>query len=633
MRLFLCLVDPAGAPIGADVRRKYESVPQRRGLSFRWQSFNGFAVLVGSDDESHSLLLVDRGSHVAVGDVALRNRQAAGTWLGSSTAEMSDLEVVLRVVAAHGLRYIPALLGDFAFLVWERATGAVVGGCDAFATRRLYYRTDRSLQAFASRGELLADETGYDAQYLAELIAYCPALAGRSVYAGVQALQAATTAVTRGDGRLVTVRYWSAHDLEPRAMTPAAQREAPHVCRELLAQAVTSCIRPGENTWAQLSGGLDSSSVVSMAQWLHERGCWGQALDGTVTWVETGGMGADEREFSDAVVRRFGIGNTTIVDSGLWGLDPSGGTALPDEPNGRLPFWAREHSMCEAVRRSGGRVLLTGVGGDQLFLGNMFFFADRIARGELRSVLHDMVHRAVIGRASFWELALKNGLLPLLPLRLAGPLLRGEGRIPPWMSVAAVRRYDLRSRDLASQTYAGRWGRKYADAMALGVAATVSTVSPGLIEDRLTVRHPYLHLPLVEWALRLPPEMCARPQARKWVLREAMRGILPEEVRRRVGKGLLGGVLAGSMAMQSAKLAPLLVDPILGQLGVIDPSRLRAGFEQARHESDSPGRLYPDVQHTLAIEAWLRARAGSLPKQLTSTNGRGSHRPSLVEGM
>src|SRR5579864_720611 len=103
MKLFLCLLDPSGSPIGDDVRSRYESVPRRRGLSCHWYSRDGFAVLVGSDDGSHMSLVVDRGRHVAVGDVALQNRRDAEGWLGFSTAAMSDLEVVLWVIAAHRL--------------------------------------------------------------------------------------------------------------------------------------------------------------------------------------------------------------------------------------------------------------------------------------------------------------------------------------------------------------------------------------------------------------------------------------------------------------------------------------------------------------------------------------------------
>jgi asparagine synthetase B (glutamine-hydrolysing) len=115
---------------------------------------------------------------------------------------------------------------------------------------------------------------------------------------------------------------------------------------------------------------------------------------------------------------------------------------------------------------------------------------------------------------------------------------------------------------------------------------------------------------LVEFALHLPPELCVRPHERKWVLREATRNVLPEFVRTRIGKGVLYGLLTWSTANHGKYLEPLIADPILAQLGVIDAKKLRAAFAASRYERDKSYKLSPDVQYTLAVEAWLQVRSG-----------------------
>jgi asparagine synthase (glutamine-hydrolysing) len=270
--------------------------------------------------------------------------------------------------------------------------------------------------------------------------------------------------------------------------------------------------------------------------------------------------------------------------------------------------------MAGNVQRAGGRVLLTGFGGDQLFIGNMFFFADWLAAGRVGPVVREMARRAAIGRVSFWNLAYKNALLPLFPRILRDRLVNGEGQVPPWVTPALVRRYDLFSRSCAPLGYAGRIGHKYSDAVASFIDAASANLTVGVLEDALDVRHPYLYRPLVEFALRLPPELCVRPQERKWILREAMRGILPEPVRTRVGKGITYGLLAWSVANQHARLDPLLRDPILAQLGVVDAAQLHAGFAAAQYERERTQKfVYAGVQVTLAVEAWLRVRSGRWP--------------------
>ena len=324
----------------------------------------------------------------------------------------------------------------------------------------------------------------------------------------------------------------------------------------------------GSTTWSQLSGGIDSSSIVGMAQWLAKSGTVSQGLAGTVTWADSHGMGADERGYSDAVAEHAHVRNETIVDVGLW-ADDGQPPPLTDQPEGTFSLYARQRKMCEIVTGAGGRVLLTGLGGDELFVGSMFFFADWLVAGRRWEAIREMAVRAAMGRVSFWSSATMNAILPLLPALLQRRLVRGEGQLPPWATERAVRSYDLRRRAFAPFVYAGRRGKKYEDAIAAAVTACRVTGAGGVIEDQLDVRHPYLDRPLVEFALTLPPETCVRPFQRKWILREAMKGILPDLVRCRIGKGLLAGAHAASITRDRSVIEPLLRDPILANLGVV----------------------------------------------------------------
>src|SRR5439155_19969731 len=117
------------------------------------------------------------------------------------------------------------------------------------------------------------------------------------------------------------------------------------------------------------------------------------------------------------------------------------------------------------------------------------------------------------------------------PRVLQRRLVNEDGQVPAWLARTAMRRYELRSRAAALESYGGRIGRKYSEAVAGFVAAIPAALTAGVIEEELEVRHPYLYRPLVEFALQLPPDLCVRPFAGKWVLREAMCGILPEIVR------------------------------------------------------------------------------------------------------
>jgi hypothetical protein len=118
--------------------------------------------------------------------------------------------------------------------------------------------------------------------------------------------------------------------------------------------------------------------------------------------------------------------------------------------------------------------------------------------------------------------------------------------------------------------------------------------------------------------LRLPPTQRVRPHARKWILREATRDVLPETVRTRATKGGIDARVLWSLQHEHARVDSLLSDPILAQLGCIDPQPLRVAVEQARH-----GRPVNNVllMSALSLETWMAVRNGrwSVPQHAAAT--------------
>jgi asparagine synthase (glutamine-hydrolysing) len=599
-------LEPGGVP--DRVRHRYEELPRARELEFAWRGFDRAAVLTAWDDPWGDALLSVDGAHVACGTVRLDNRQELEGWIGRGAAGLTDLELVLKSVRRFGTSRIERLVGDFAFVVWDDTSGETIAAVDAVGVKKLYSAEACGCVAFASRAEALAVDLEYEPQYLAELIALCPLSPGLSPYAGVRTFPGGTYGVLR-QGRLDLHRYWTTDEFEAAPLSDASMRELPEACRTLLADSVRLRLRRGGGTWAQLSGGLDSSSVVSLAQWLAHRGTTSEGLDGTVTYVDWQDTDADEREYSDAVVRHWRVPNETIVDPPFWfeeGVPPPN----LDLPRESLAFYPREQRLCDIVRAAGGRVLLTGFGSDELFTGSAIFFADWLAAGRIRDALREMTRWATLGRISFWRLAYENAIRPLVSQMGWRPASVIHGRLVPWISPTVDRRYELQSRVVVVANSAGRLRHKQHDGMAGEVRAFVARLDPGLIGDKLDVRYPFLYRPLVEFAMRLPAEFCARPQARKWVLREAMCGILPELVRQRVGKGGPTDVLVRSLSAQRSYLEFLTCDPLLAELGVIDADELKASFVAASSGRDAPEGIATLLQSTLMVEAWLRIKSG-----------------------
>lgn len=611
MRFFLCLINVEGGTVPDVVRRRYEWLPRSRGLAFQWRSIAQVAVLTSEDnDEGERMVAVDE-DWLAIGSVRLDNRADLERWSGCSGQMLSDLQLVCRTVARQGTECVPRFLGDFAFLVWNQTTRRAVAACDILALRKLYYTEGDGVVAFASRAELLALDDRYEARYLAELVAGGVASRELTVYAGVQAVPGGTMLVLER-ASLTAREYWFPEHFEPDPAWGESEQAVVERCRELLVESVRLRLSATGDTWAQLSGGLDSSSIVSIVQCLAEQGAIPHGLAGTVTFVDREGAGTDEREYANTVVARWRVRNETIVDPPFW-YDSSHALPRTDLPGFFLPFYPRERRLCAIVRAAGGRVLVTGQGGDELFTGTMLFFADWLARGRVWPAVREMARRAAIGHVSLWELAYRNAVVPLLPRAIRHLLVTDQGQMPPWVSKSTARRYELHARSIVASSYEGRRGHKYHHAVLANLSGVARAPQYGVIGDVLDVRHPFLYRPLVEFALRLPPELCVRPHARKWVLREAMRGILPEPVRTRIGKASPLELYTQAFTTHRRILQPLLQNPILADLGIVDAAGLRAAFEAAPHQPQRREEPHSAVHSALVVEAWLQMRAGRWP--------------------
>ena len=612
MRVFVCLLDTEGRGISEPIRRSFESVPKSRGLTFQWSTFDRAAVLTAGDDLWADPLLACDGDRFAAGVVRLDNRSDLERLVGQPGDSLTDLQLCVRAIARLGGDVIPRFLGDFALVVWSSSSRAAIAACDALAIRKLYTARRNGILAFANRAECLANGNGYDIQYLAEQMAPVDGTASLTAYGGVSAVPAGTM-VHHTAGGFSLHQYWSPLSVDPESGHRLSPQDAADALRAMLGEAVRSRVSSDGKTWAQLSGGLDSSSVVSLTQALAEAGTVPHGLAGTVTYVDREGTAADEREYSDQIIRRWGLRNEPIVEAPMW-YDV--GRPLPriDLPRVDFMFHPRESRLCEIVRAAGGRILLTGQGPDEYLRGSMYFFADWLARGQVGPAVREMLRRAAIGRVSFWELAYRNALVPLLPTTLRRWLGPEVTRLPRWITPKAARRYGLAERQFEMALCAGRIGRKYIHSMAATVVQVGKLIGHLVLDDQLEVRHPFLDRRLVEFGLGLPPMLTTRPYESKWVLREAMKGIVPEGVRTRVGKGSLIERHAWSLVTQRTLLEPLVQQPILADLGLIDPVMLRDAFEECQNLPRGTGDPQAAIQQVLSIEAWLQIREGRWPR-------------------
>jgi asparagine synthase (glutamine-hydrolysing) len=592
--VYVCALRPSGERLTkADVFGYMARLRRRAGERIDSLADGPFAAIAVSGPTHVRPLLARWRQLVGVGDVRLDNRADVARLAGLAPAhDGSDLELVLAALDAAGEACVPRLLGDFAFVAWDARAQKLLAVRDAFGVKPLYQRAGPGLLLFASEtGPLRADDA-YDTDYLMSCLLAERAGVERTVWRDVRAVGAGGLVRQRGSVQ-ATERYWRAGDFGPADDgDEAANRQA---FRGLLEEAVRTRVTGAGEVWAQLSGGLDSSSVVAVAQ--HAGGA---RLGGTITVVDSLGEG-DERRFSDAVVERYQLRNEQVRDYWAW-QDDGEPPPLTDQPTPMYPFFARDRRAWNVVRGAGARVLLSGMGADHYLYGTLDYITDLASAGRIGEAVREVTTWSVATRRSFWRLGRRYLVDPFLPAGLArtGAALPPDWLAPQWGGRGGTGAGARRPvRPAAGQRFARR------------VAAELESLT-GWLErwpygDDVEMRYPFLHRPLVEWSLRLPVAQRVRPHARKWILREATRDLLPDQVRLRSTKGGIDARILWSLQHEARRIDALLRDPILAQLGCIEPAPLRAAVEQARR-----GVPVHNVHlfSALSLETWLAVRAG-----------------------
>jgi len=199
-------------------------------------------------------------------DGRLDNREELAAVLEMRDRDVPDARLAFEAFARWGTDTASHLLGDFAFVGWDDRRRRLVCARDHMGIRHLHYcATDDRVICATDLAQVLAHpavrkvpDPSIAADYLAIDVRNGP----ETLYSGVRRVPAGHTLIGE-NGRVRLHQYWSA---EPRGLVRYARDEeyAEH-CRELLTRSVAARMRSDRPIAAMLSGGLDSSSVFSVA--------------------------------------------------------------------------------------------------------------------------------------------------------------------------------------------------------------------------------------------------------------------------------------------------------------------------------------------------------------------------------
>ncbi|MFD0829875.1 asparagine synthase-related protein [Neobacillus sp. M.A.Huq-85] len=234
-----------------------------------------------------------------------------------SRKTMTDSQLILLAYEKWGEDVPKYLIGDFAFMIWDERKRKLFGARDFSGARTLYYLKNNHYIAFSTTIEPLFSlpnvKKVLNEQWLAEFLAI-PTMVDAvdiysTVYKGIEQLPPSHS-ITISDGRVELKRYSTLPE-EGKKLKLSSNQEYEDAFREVFQQAVSARIRTHHNVGAHLSGGLDSSSVVSFAApMLHkENKCLHTfsyvPVDSFIDWTSKNRM-ANERPYIQETIKFIG---------------------------------------------------------------------------------------------------------------------------------------------------------------------------------------------------------------------------------------------------------------------------------------------------------------------------------------
>ena len=533
----------------------------------------------------------------------------------------SDTEVLLEAWRRWGTDCLPRLRGMFAFAVFDERTGELVLARDQLGIKPLFLLRRGTGLLFASELKALAAVSGgsleVDPAAMVSSLLYYWVPDSRCAYREAEKLPPGSWLRCRPDGSVQRGRFWNLKDVAAEGRERALSGDLPDLAaivedstrRHLLSDVPVATF---------LSGGLDSSYLTALAA-RHQSGISAYTIGFRAEDARFEAM-PDDLRYARQVAARFGVDLHEIeIAPQVLDLLPKMAYHL-DEPIGD-PAAINTFLICQAAREAGVKVMLSGMGADELFAGYRKHLANQLALryqrvpGPLRRGVAATVNRLPVATAKrgYRSVRFAKRFLSFADLPEETAFRRSYTMYDQDELLALV------NPDLAgtvedvltehADVYRDNELDDFVNRMCL---ADSRMFLPGLnlaYTDRSSmaasteVRVPYVDVEVVKAAFATPGDRKIVGRQGKVALKEAALSILPREIVYRP-KGLFSAPLR---AWMSRDLAPLVREVVndgeLVRAGILRRDALaRMVAEDAAGQQDYSKHLW----HVLTLEYWYR---------------------------
>jgi asparagine synthase (glutamine-hydrolysing) len=533
--------------------------------------------------------------------------------LGHSFRTGTDTEVILHLFQEYGASCVDYLNGMFAFAVWDAERRELFAARDRLGIKPFYFAISDDTFLFASeiksllRGSVTSAEL--DQAALADYLTFQFSLGDKTMFRGVRKLLPGHCLLLKARGELQVRKYW---DLDFTVDAHHTEAYFHDRLRELLEDAVRLQLRADVPVGAHLSGGLDSSTVASLAA--------SMLPDSIHTF--TGGF-SEGPQYDETWYARLVVSATGAIGHEVYPSADDFVRIMPrlihamDEPVAGPGLFPQFFVSQEAARHV--KVVLGGQGGDEIFAGYTRYlvaYLEECLRGGIEGTQED--HRYVVTFDSILpNLMQLQGYQPMMrhffregmfedPARRYFRLIDRSQELRQYLCTDVAADAGYSPYESYHEEFTSGDVRSYINRM---TRFDLRTLLPALlqVEDRTSMavslesRVPLLDHRIVELVASMPPMIKYAGGRSKHIFRQVVRDIVPEPIHGRKDK--MGFPVPLSEWLQRSPVRDFVGDTILGSR-----ARQRGLFDVTRLESLLSGesRFGRNVWGVLCLELWMQ---------------------------
>ena len=532
----------------------------------------------------------------------------------------SDTELILELYKEYGKTALDELIGMFAFAIYNKNTNSLFIARDHFGIKPLYYTVVNGGFGFSSELKALIDIPGFDKTIdevaLAGCLNYNWVPGNRSMFRGCHKLPPAHFLMLEPGKEPVLERYWK---LDINATTgKIPETDLVNIVAGELEASVTRHMVADVPVGSFLSGGLDSSLIAVLAK-NHNPALSTYTIATTAADKKVEQMPEDEK-YAAMLARQFGFDHHEII------LQPDIINDFPrivyalDEPIGD-PSALNTLLICRAARAKGLKVLLSGMGADEVFSGY------RRNKATMMAVNYRKLP-ASIRRFISW-------FVSLLPVRIGGRGVRlvrwakrflgfadkplGESYMRSYSYyepddlrallkapyVPAVSKLTAEHSALFEAAYAGDAVNQmcYTDIHMFLLGLNLSVSDKASMAASVELRVPFIDRELINLAMKIPGKWKLRKGESKYILKRAAERYLPHDIIYRPKASFGAPIRSWMSGPLSGMVDELLSRENIEKRGFLNYEKVKSMIEEDRKGTvDYAYQIY----QFCTLELWCR---------------------------